>query len=75
MEGPNRQSQSTVWIAIALIAVGAFFFIVEVFNIRLGVSWWPFLFLLPGVAMLAWAFSQSVVNGGVAVAGARNPTL
>ncbi|MGD9739331.1 MAG: hypothetical protein AB7O56_12845 [Bauldia sp.] len=75
MEGPARQNQASVWIAIALIAVGAFFFIVEVFNIRLGIAWWPLLFLLPGLAMIAWAFSMRTVNSGLAVSGANLATL
>lgn len=75
MEGPVRQNQASFWIAIALIVVGAFFFIVEVFNIRLGIQWWPLLFLLPGLAMLAWAFSMRTVNSGLAVAGANLAVL
>jgi hypothetical protein len=71
---PGRVNTPLV-IGIIILAVGAWLLIARVFHIRLGHDWWPFVFLIPGLAFLALGFSGRRANPGVAVAGAIVATL
>ncbi|MCC6736445.1 MAG: UbiA prenyltransferase family protein [Bauldia sp.] len=62
-------------IGIIILAVGAWLLIARVFHINLGRDWWPLIFLVPGLAFLALAFSGRRANPGLAVAGAIVATL
>ncbi|MGV8841159.1 MAG: LiaF transmembrane domain-containing protein [Bauldia sp.] len=71
---PGRVNAPLV-IGIIILAVGAWLLIARVFDVRLGHDWWPLIFLVPGLAFLALAFSGRRANPGLAVAGAIVATL
>ncbi|MHA1560313.1 MAG: LiaF transmembrane domain-containing protein [Alphaproteobacteria bacterium] len=63
-------------VAIVLVAIGAVFLIGEIFNVRFGSGFWPFVIIVPGVMLLASAFSRGGrVNSGAATGGAVLTTL
>ena len=63
-------------VAIVLVAVGAVFLIGEIFNVRFGAGFWPFVIIVPGVMLLASGYGRGGrVNSGAATAGAVLTTL
>ena len=74
-EQPNTPDRRGVLIAIVLIAVGAVFLIGEVFNVRFGSGFWPFIIIVPGVLLLLSAFNSRPVPAGTAIGGAVVTTL
>jgi len=71
---PGRVNTPLV-IGIVILAVGAWMLLARLFGWRLGPDWWPLIFLIPGLAFLALAFSGPRANPGLAVAGAIVSTL
>lgn len=71
---PGRMNTPLVF-GIIILAVGAWMLLARLFGWRLGPDWWPLIFLIPGLAFLALAFSGPRANPGLAVAGAIVSTL
>lgn len=70
---PDRRAP---FAAIILVAIGAVFLIGEIFNVRFGSGFWPFVIIVPGVMLLASAFGRGGrVNSGTATSGAVLTTL
>jgi uncharacterized membrane protein HdeD (DUF308 family) len=70
---PDRRAP---FAAIVLVAIGVVFLIGEIFNVRFGSGFWPFVIIVPGVALLASAFGRGGhVNSGTATGGAVLTTL
>lgn len=74
-EQPENTDRRNLLIAIVLIAVGAVFLIGELFNVRFGSGFWPFLFIVPGVLLLISAFNSRPAVAGTAIGGAVLTTL